>query len=120
CTEKSLGKVAGRKSIGDSTLEFRGLVGEKSLHAVEVPDSVGIGIGQHVEQHPFNRRAEAEGVSALSEKRVVIGLNRIPMVKIGRTAPDSTCEIGKSANEDLRRCAARKCRASNTQIGSGC
>ena len=101
-------------------MEFGGIVGEESLHVVEVPDSIWIGIRKHVEQHAFDGSTESYGMGAFREEGVIIDLNRIPMVKIGRAASNSSCKVTEAADKNLGRLATRKCSASNTQIGPGC
>src|SRR6266566_1446841 len=57
---------------------------------------------------------------AFSEKGVIIELDRIPMVKIGRAASNSSRKVTQTADKNLSRLATRKRSASNTQIDPGC
>src|SRR5438477_12659326 len=57
---------------------------------------------------------------SFSEKGVIIELDRIPMVKIGRAASDSSRKVTQTADKNLSRLATRKRSASNTQIDPGC
>src|SRR5438034_5334434 len=57
---------------------------------------------------------------SFSEKGVIIELDRIPMVKIGRAASNSSRKVTQTADKNLSRLAIRKRSASNTQIDPGC
>src|SRR5437660_11148400 len=57
---------------------------------------------------------------SFSEKGVIIELDRIPMVKIGRAASNSSRKVTQTADKNLSRLATRKRSASNTQIDPGC
>src|SRR6266567_4609487 len=59
-------------------------------------------------------------MGAFGEEGVIIELNRIPMVKIGRAASNSSRKVTQTADKNLSRLATRKRRASNTQIDPGC
>ena len=63
--EQSLPQVARGERTGNSTLEFRGLIGEKPLYIVEVPYPVRIGVSDHIEKHAFNSYAESQRMGAL-------------------------------------------------------
>src|SRR3989442_13201530 len=106
--------------VGDSYTGVRWIVVDNSLHAVEVPDAIWIGVGKHVELHAFDGHAESYGMGAFGEEGVIIELNRIPMVKIGRAASDSSRKVTQTADKNLSRLATRKRSASNTQIDPAC
>src|SRR5947207_14337687 len=57
---------------------------------------------------------------SFSEKGVIIELDRIPMVKIGRAASNSSRKVTQTADKNLSRLATRKRSASSTQIDPGC
>src|SRR5205809_7738595 len=56
---------------------------------------------------------------SFSEKGVIIELDRIPMVKIGRASSNSSRKVTQTADKNLSRLATRKRSASNTQIDPG-
>ena len=82
-------------------MEFRWLVGKKSLHTVEIPDSIWIRIGEYVEKHAFGGNTEADGMRAFGEKGVIIELGGIPMVEISWAASNSAGEVCQSTNQNL-------------------
>src|ERR1700687_3255122 len=107
--KKSLPQITWGERAGNSALEFSGVVLEKSLQTPEVPDSVRIGVGHHVEHHPFGGDSEADGVRASTVEGVVIQLGRIPVVEVGRATADSACKVCDSAaDENLGRSPACK------------
>ena len=118
-TEKSLPQIAWRERAGDSALKLRGLVGEKSLYVVEVPDSIRIGVGKQVQQHSFNGNTEADGMGTLGEERIVIRLNGIPVVVIGRATSNTAGKVTESAHEHLGSCSSCEGRTSYAQVDSG-
>src|SRR5437660_9521029 len=56
---------------------------------------------------------------AFSEKGVIIELDRIPMVEIGRAAAHPTCKVRDSTDQNLGRIPSGKCRAPDADIGPG-
>src|SRR5207245_6011619 len=87
------------------------------LQTVEVPDSVWIRVRKHVEHHPFDGPAKSQGMCAFGNEGVIIELNRIPTVIVGRAASNSSGEVAQTADKNLSCLATRKCSASHTQIG---
>src|SRR5215472_1844514 len=59
-------------------------------------------------------------MSAFGEEGVIIELNRIPVVKVGRAASNSSCKVTQTADQHLSRLATRKRGTPNTQIGPSC
>src|SRR5438270_10337615 len=66
--------IARRKRAGNSTLELARVISQEIRQGVEVPNSIGVGIGEHIESHALRDEAEAQGMRALAEESVVIQL----------------------------------------------
>src|SRR5207302_2483650 len=98
--------------------EFVGAVGQERRQVAEAPDPVGIGIGNHIEQHPFDRTTKAYRVRALRIESVVVCLDRIPMIEIGRAASNPSSERCRpTVNKYLGCSPAAKGRSPNPEVG---
>src|SRR4029077_2931553 len=115
-----LPQVARRQSTGDSALELRWVIPEKTSPIGKAPDSVRIRIRNHIEHHVFESAAKSKGMSALGEKRVVIRLQRIPVIKISWTASDSASEVGNTTTHQHLGCRPPRERCtSDPQVSPG-
>jgi len=118
-----LAEIARCKSTDDAALKFGRSILEKRRQVTENPDPIDVRKSLNLQKHAFEGRTELDRVSAFVEEGIVISLERIPVIEVGRQASHATRHIRKRRNPHQRRVAIRKsaqCRISRLCVKCLC